>query len=185
MDPVSMGMGALQAVGGGIQAWIGGRKAKRFGRELDELQTPTTQSSATIANYYDRASANPLDSPMYKMQKEQIDRNAAGSLSALNSRRGGILGVAGILRGQNDAYQRAGANAFQQQNWMLGNAVRMKNADDNRVFEINKMMPFQKKYSILSGKLQGAQQTVNAGLNNLFNGLGTVAGGSMIGKKDS
>lgn len=180
-DPISAGLGALQAIGGGLQAIIGGGKAKRYRRELEQLQTPTTTSSAAISNYYDQARANAFDSPFYKLQKEQIDRNSASALSTLNSRRSGLLGAASILRAQNDAYARAGATADQQQRGMLANAVRMKAGDDERVFQQNKMLPFQKKYSILSSQLAGAQQTVNAGLQNIFGGLGGAAAGAMIG----
>lgn len=167
-------LGGLQAAGGIAQAIIGGRQAKKAQRALENLQTPTTTSSASINDYYNRASANPYETSLYRMQQQNINRGAATGLAMLQDRRSALGGISSLIRAQNDGLLRAGASAEQQQLGMLGSAARMKSADDERVFNINKMMPFQKQYSLLSSKAMAANQMMNAGVQNAFAGIGTL-----------
>lgn len=180
-DPVSAALGGLQAVGGIVQSIIGGRRARKATQELENLKSPTTTSSASINDYYNRASANPYDTAAYRLQKEQLERNAAAGISALQGRRAGLLGINSILRSQNDATLRAAANAEQMQRSMFADATRLKANDDARVFNINQMMPFERKYSLLASKAAGGNQLLNAGLSNTFGGLGTFGAGMAMG----
>lgn len=177
MDPITAGLGAVQAVAGGIQAIVGGARAKRAQRAYEKLATPTTTSSATISDYYNRASANPYDTAFYKGAQQNIARGTAQGLGALQTRGGGLSGVAALIRQQNDAYLRAAGQAEGMQRSMLGQAVGMKARDDERVFQINKMMPYEKMAQLYAAKAAGGNQIMNAGLQNVFGGIGTAAMG--------
>lgn len=164
-------------VAGGLQSVFGGRKAKKAQQALENLQVPTTTSSAAISDYYNRASQNPYESAMYRTQRQNASRATSAGLSMLQDRRSALGGISSLIRAQNDANLRAGAQAEQQQMGMLGNAVRLKASDDERVFQQNKMLPFQKQYSLLSSKAMAGNQQLNSGLQNIFGGLGTASMG--------
>lgn len=175
MPAAGLLLGGAQALTGLIGGLIGGGKARRAQRALERLQTPTTESNAATNNLYNQASASPYDTQMYQMQKQNIGRGTAAGLGALQDRRSALAGISGLIRGQNDALLRAGANAEQQQFGRLATATQMKAADDNRVWEINKYMPYQKQFALLSQKAGAAAQGANMGWQNLFGGLQTGA----------
>lgn len=170
LSPLSI-LGGVQALGGIAQSFIGAGQARRAISGLKKLQSPTTVSSASISDYYNRASQNPYESAMYRMQQQNIARGATQGISALQDRRSGLAGIGGIVRGQNDALLRAGANAEQQQLRMLGDATRLKASDDNRVFQINKMLPYETRRSLLASQAAAGNQILNSGLTNIFGGL--------------
>lgn len=178
MGPLAL-VGAAQGLIGLGQSLFGGGQARRARRALERLQTPTTTSSASISDYYNRASASPYDSLMYQTQKQNIGRGTTTGLSMLQDRRSGLAGIGGLIRAQNDSLLKAGATAEQQQWGRLGDATRLKSADEERVFNINKMLPYQKQYSLLASKAAGGNQIMNAGLGNIFGGLQTAAMGFM------
>lgn len=180
-DPFSIALGGLQAIGGGIQAISGRRQAKRAQEGYQNLATPTTQNNAAISDYYTRATANPYDTSFYKNAQQNINRGTAQGIGALQDRRAGISGIAGLLRQQNDSYLRAGAQAEGMQRSMLGHAVGLKARDDERVWGINKMMPYEKQAGIFLSKAAAGNQIMNSGLQNIFNGLGTAAMGASGG----
>lgn len=176
-------IGGIQAVGGLVQGLIGSARARRTQRELENLQTPTEQSNASVNNLYQSANANPYDTAMFKFQQQQAGRTTANALQGAQDRRGGLAVVGNLVRGQNDALLRAGATAQQQQQQRLAQATGFKVRDDQRLFDINKMMPYQKKFGLLAQKASGANQLANAGWKNLFGGLQTAAMGGMGGSK--
>jgi hypothetical protein len=167
--------GGAQMIGGLIQGISGSRQARRAENALENLKTPTTTSDAAINSYYTQANANPYDTNLYKQQSQQATRNLATGLNAAQDRRGGLASIAGLVRGSNDSLLRAGVAAEQQQRAMLANATRMKSMDNQRVWEINKMMPYQKKFTLLGQKAAGGNAKANAGWSNLFGGLQTMA----------
>lgn len=176
-------LGGLQAGAGLVQSLIGGSQARKARRALEALEVPKTTSSASISDYYNRAQADPYDTAMFRSQKQNIDRGVSTGISQLQSRGGALAGIQSILRGANDATLRAASVAEQQQRQMLGDAVRLKTADDQRVFNINELMPFERKSSILASKAAGGNQVMNAGLSNIFGGFGTMSMG--VGGGDS
>lgn len=175
--PLLAGLGIAQGAMGLAQTIIGGSQSRKARRELESLPNPTTTSSASISDYYNRASVNPYESAMYKMQQQNINRGVAGGLSALQDRRSALAGVSSLVRGQNDALLRAGSQAEQQQWGRLADATRLKYSDDQRVFNINQMLPWQQKVSMLSSKAAGGNQIMNSGLQNLFGGMNSAAMG--------
>jgi hypothetical protein len=176
--PAALALAGLQGIAGLAQGIFGGRKARKAERALENLQTPTTENNAAINNLYNQASASPYATASYQNQMQNINRGTTTALSALGGRRSALAGVSSVLRAQSDAMGRAGANAEQQQFGRLGAATQMKANDDNRVWEVNKYMPYQKQFSLLAQKAAGGNATANAGWQNLFGGMQTAAMGA-------
>ena len=169
---------AIQAGIGILQTGVGMIQAHRAQKQLEKLQTPTYQANAGILDYYNKAlsryQTNPYDSQAYKTQAQNIGRSTAQGLSALGDRRSALAGVSVLARGQNDALLNAGAlaegrrdHAFAQ----LGQAAGMKAGEDRMAFQVNQMMPYEKKYNLLAMKASGGNQVANAGLQNIMGGL--------------
>jgi hypothetical protein len=168
-------IGGAQAALGGVQMIAGLINGHRAQRDLEGLQTPTETANAAVNSYYNKASANAYDTPFYNMQKQNASRGLIGGLNQLQTRHSAIAGISSLVRGQNDALLKAGAQADNMQNARLASATQMKAADDRRLFDINKMLPYQKKFSLLGAKAAGANQMANAGIHNLFGGGSTAA----------
>lgn len=170
---VQGGIGLLQGI-------FGGGRARRAQRELARLQTPTYEKSQAIGDYYNKAlqryNINPAQSNLYRMQERNIQRNQAAGINALQSRRAGIGGISKIVQGSNDAMLNATAAAEQQQAQafgQLGQAAGMQAGEDRQAFNINKLMPYEKQYNLLSMKAGAGAQTANAGISNLFGAAST------------
>lgn len=170
MIPIGAAIGGAQAIFGGLQSLIGGGAARRAQRKLENLQTPTTTSDSAVSDYYDQA-RNPFNSLEYQMQKQNAGAGVAQGLSAFQDRRSGLAGIGGLIRQRNNSLLASAANAQSR----LGQATQMKSQDNQRVFGINKMLPYEKKFSLLAAKAGAANQTVNSGLSNIFGGLQTAA----------
>lgn len=171
---------AIQAGAGVIQAGLGFIQNAKAKKELQNLQSPTYTPNQAISDYYGKAlsrySANPYQSSLYKMQNQNIQRSTAQGIGALNDRRLGIGGISSLIQGQNDSLLKASAAAEGEQGQrlsQLGQATGMKAADDKYAFQTNQLMPYQQKYNFIVGKAQGGAQTANAGLQNIYGGLGS------------
>jgi len=175
MDPASIagliGGGAQSLLGLG-QAIFGGGAARRAQHALENLQTPTTTSDQAVSDYYNQA-LNPTSSLEYQLANKNANAGVAQGLTAFQDRRAGLAGIGGLIRQRNNTLLQAGANAQSK----LGQATQMKTADNQRVFNINKMLPYQKQFSLLASKASGGNQTMSAGLSNIFGGLQTGATG--------
>jgi len=172
---VSAGTGLYQAISGGI-------KQHKATKALENLQTPTATPSKAINDYYQEAlsryGASPYQSRLYQMQKQNIENNQATSLNAATDRRGGLASVGAINAQTNNALQGAGVaaeNQNAQRFGQLGQAAGQKNANDQYVFGINKMLPYQKTAQLLSGKAAAGGQELNAGLQNVVGGAQSAA----------
>lgn len=175
LSAVQAGAGAVQAIGGLIQA-------KRAQKQLENLHSPTYTPNQAIGDYYSKAlsrySANPYQSSLYKMQNQNIQRSTAQGIGALNDRRLGIGGISSLIQGQNDSLLKAGAAAEGEQGQrlqQLGAATGMKAQDDKYAFQTNQLMPYQQKYNMYAAKAAGGNQIMNAGLQNTFGGLGSAS----------
>lgn len=176
MNP-SMIIGGIQSLAGIAQAIAGSAKARRAQRGLENLQTPNAVADPEINNYYQQANANPYSTSLYQQAAQNAGRNLAGGLTLLQGKHSALAGISGLVRNQNDALLRAGVAAEQQQKQMLGQATRMKSMDNQRLWEINKLMPYQKTFSLLGAKASAGNQIANAGWGNIFGGLQTAAMG--------
>jgi len=179
----------LQEGAGLVQALIGGGKAKKAQKQLENLQSPTYAANKGILDYYNSAlsryGVSGADTAMYKRQQQDINRGVSTGIASLQDRRSGLGGVSSILRAANDASLNANVAAEQQRDRRfaeLGGATQLKAGEEAKEFEYNKMMPFQQKYNLLSMKAGAANQTANAGLSNIFGGLQNASNINMMSK---
>lgn len=189
LDPISLATGATQAGLGALQALIGGGKARKAQKQLENLQTPTYNESKSIMDYYNTAlqryNQNPYQSQQYQYANESADRSQAAGINALQGRNSAVGGVSRLAALRNDASLRAGVNAEQEQNQrfsQLGGAAEAKAGEDQRAFQYNQIAPYEKKYNLLSLKAGANNQTANAGIQNIFGGLSSIGDYSRINK---
>jgi hypothetical protein len=193
-DPISLGLSGVQTLFGIGQSIFGGNKQKKAQDELENLQTPTYNSNASILDYYNKAlqryNTNPYQSQQYQYGIQQGQRNTAAGVNALQDRGSAVGGISRLIALQNDNALKQGISAEQEQDQrfgQLGGATQMKSADDQYAFGINKLMPYQKQLDLLTAKAGGGGDVLNAGLSNIFGGLSsaTMANGSsnIFGKK--
>lgn len=176
-----MPLAAIPLIQGAIglgQTIFGNRKAKKAERALENLQSPEYSLNKGILNYYnealDRYNVNPTASALYKRNTQNILRNTATGLRALQDRRSALGGTSSIIRAMNDATLDTEVAAENQRNQRFGDlqgATMMKAGEEDKAFQINKMLPFERKYNLLAAKAGAANQTANAGLSNIFGGL--------------
>jgi hypothetical protein len=178
-----------QGIGGLIQAGIGlfgGRKARKA---LENLQTPVYTPAKSISDYYaeakNRYGISPYASTLYKATQQGIGRNINQGISALQDRRLGIGGISSLMQAGNDATLKAGIAAEQEQNQrfgQLGAASQAMAGEERQAFNINKIMPYEKRYNMLAMKAQGYNELLNSGLKNIFGGSQAGAAyGSALG----
>ncbi len=181
LDPLSLGLSATQFGVGALQSLFGFSRERKAEKELENLQTPKYAPNKAISDYYNEAlnrySVNPYSSQFYKTAQNTTNRNIASGLNVLRGRNT-VSGVSRLIALGNDSMQRAGVTAegIQSQNFgQLGNAANAKSGDDRYGFQINQLMPYQKKLQLLGMKAGGGAQAFNAGLQNMFGGLQTAA----------
>lgn len=188
VDPLTIMAGA-QAIGGiaqGITGFFGGRKARK---QLENLQTPTYTPAKSISDYYaeakQRYNTSPYASTMYNTQMQNINRNTAQGIAGLQSRRLGIGGISSLIQGQNDAMLKAAGAAELQRDQrfgQLGAASQAMAGEERQAFNINKMMPYERRYNLLAMKAQANNQLLNAGMQNVMGaGQTYLMGRSMQG----
>lgn len=178
MGPLALA--GIQAGAGILQGVIGGIGARKARRALEREPTPTYSPVKSITDYYNEAQRryqeSPYQSQLYKMQAQSIQRGTAQGLSALSDKRSGQAGVAGLVQAQNDAMLKAGAVAEQQREQrfgQLGQATGAMAGEQRKAWEVNQLMPYEKRMNILGQKAAGYSQLMNAGLQNAFGGLQT------------
>lgn len=177
MFPVSAAIqgavGIGQAVGGAIQA----HRAQKKLEKMVEGYKP----NASIMDYYNKAlqryNVNPYTSAQYRNQMQNAGRGLATGINALNDRRSVLGGISSLVQGYNDASLKATAAAEGQQAQalsQLGGATQMKAAEDFK--------PFEMKYNLQALKAGGGNETMRAGLSNIFGGASTYANYQMLDK---
>lgn len=172
---------AIQAGVGIAQSIIGGISARKNQKKLENLKTPTYTPNQSIKDYYSKAlqrfNVNPYSSAQYRMQSQNADRTTATGINALQNRRSAVGGISRLAGIQNDAMLNAGVAAEREQGQrfgQLGGATQMQAGDDRMAFQYNKIAPFEKEYNLLSQKAGAGNMTTNAGLGNIFGGLGSA-----------
>jgi hypothetical protein len=176
-----IGQGVSSALGttlGTVQTALGYFGQKKALKKLEGLNSPTYQKSTSISDYYNQAlnryQQSPTQSNLFKMQAQNIERGTTQGLSALQDRRSALAGVPGIVQAKNDATLKALAAAEQDQGQklgQLGNAAQAMAGEDRMAFNINQMMPYERKYNQLSQKAAASGQLMGAGLQNMFSGI--------------
>lgn len=188
MGPLALA--GIQAGAGILQGVIGGIGARKARRELERLPMPTYSPVKSITDYYNEAQKryqeSPYQSNLYKMQAQNIARGTTQGLSSLQDRRSAMAGIPALIQGQNDALLKAGVAAEQQREQrfgQLGDATNAMAGEQRKEWEVNQLMPYQRKAGILGQKASGYTQLMNAGLQNAFGGLqaGVMSKGGMFG----
>jgi hypothetical protein len=172
---------AIQAGAGLAQSIFGGGRARKAQRELENMSLPTYTPSKSITDYYSQAlsryNTDPYSSPLYKMQQQNAQRATNQGLAALQDRRSALAGVPALVQAQQDSMLNAAGIAEQRRDQdfaRLGQASGMKADEDRQAFNVNQMLPYQHRTNLLSQKAAGGAATMNAGLQNIFGGLGTM-----------
>lgn len=188
-DPVSLVAGGVQGLFGLGQSIFSGRKKaeKQLNRQIDAM--PKDVANRGIMDYYNTAlsryGVSPTDSALYKRSMGDIRAGQASAIAGLQDRRSGLAGTSSILRAGNRAALDANVAAEQERNRRfaeLGGATGMKANEEQRIFQQNQMMPWELKTNLAGQKLQGANQRANAGAQNIFNALGTLASSYTAGE---
>lgn len=179
----------LQGALGLGQAVLGGIKAHKAQKQLENLQTPVYNQSKSILDYYNTAlsryNQNPYQSQQYQYANQQADRSMAAGINALQGRGGAVGAISRLSALRNDAALRAGVNAEQEQNQrfgQLGQAAQLKTNEGDKAFQYNQLAPYEKKYNLLAMKGAGGNQIANAGISNLFGGIQSGIDYNMINK---
>lgn len=166
-------VGAASITAGAIQTSSANRKAKRAEQAVEDAAN-SYKPNQSIMDYYSEAlkryNVNPSDSAFYKRNIGNINRQTAGALSSLQSRRSAVAGTPYILRAANDATlntEVAAENEKDQRFGALGGVTGAKAAEEK--------YPFELKYNLQSLKAGAGAQGVNAGLNNIYGGLSSAA----------
>jgi hypothetical protein len=173
MLPLAAGLAIGQGVMGLAQTILGGSAAHKAQKEMEGM-IKNYQPNQSIMDYYSKAlnryNVNPYNSNLYQMQSNNIQRGTAAGISALQDRRSALAGVSSLVQGQNDGLLKAAATAEGQQGQalsQLGHATGMKAQEDSKKFDM--------KYNLLAMKAGGGNQTMNAGIRNVFGGMGSLA----------
>ena len=153
------GLGVLQTGLGILQRGAGYRQAKKALKDLGPNQG--------ILDYYEQAKqrygVSPTESALYKRQQQNIGRNVATGLGALQ-REGNVLGgVSSLVRGASDAALNAEIAAEQQRAQrfgQLGSAAQMKASEELR--------PKQLAFQLAAQKAAGGTQLANVGMSNIY-----------------
>jgi hypothetical protein len=187
------GQSMKQQQGGLLQMGIGFFGGRRARKALEGLQSPTYTPAKSISDYYTEAkqryNQSPYASTLYNTQMQSIGRNTAQGIAGLQSRRQGIGGISALIQGQNDATLKAAGAAEQQREQRFGQYGQASGAmagEERQAFNINKMMPYERRYNMLAQKAQGYNQMFNAGLQNVYGaGQAGAAYGSGLSSQGS
>jgi len=192
MEPMTIAALAAgaQAVGGGLQALLSGRKKRES--ELNDFakQSPLYTPNKSINDYYQQAlnryNENPYQSQQYQIGAQNIQRATAQGLGAMQDRRGGIGGASRLAEAQMSGLQNLGANAEGQRNarfGQLGQAAQAKTAEDYKAFDINQMTPYNRQLQLKQMAAQAANSRFNAGMQTMSSGLGNLAYAGMSNQR--
>ena len=169
-----------QGVLGAAQGIIGSINARKSQKKLEGM-IDNYQPNQSIMDYYTKAlnryNPNPYSSQQYQNAQKNIRRSGAGVIAGATDRRAGLGMLGSIVQGETDALGNAAASAEQQQGQnlaQLGQATGMKDREDKYKFEA--------KYNLLSQKAGANNATANAGISNLFGGLGSLQDYATINK---
>lgn len=178
-DPISLGLGGAQALGGILQSVFSGKKKAES--ELENYSN-SYQKNPSIMDYYSKAlnkfNANPYDSATYQNATKMAGRGLTTGINTLQDRRSILSGLPGLVQGSDDAALKAASAAEREQQanlHTLGNATAMKAREDR--------VPFDLQYNLLLQKAEAANQQKAAGWKNIFGGVGTAVAGFSKGNK--
>jgi hypothetical protein len=179
--------GTIAAVGtagsltmGGIQMANANKQQKRAQAELERqaANSPLRKESKSLNDYYQQAlnryQESPYQSAAYQQAMQNARRTTASGISALQDRRSAIGGISRLGGLESRASQGAVAQGEQMQAQRfseLGRATQMKKANEDELFDINTMTPYQRKLQLEQMKGAAAGERYNAGMQMVGQGL--------------
>lgn len=169
----SVGMGAYNAISANKQ-----QKRAQSELERQAANNPLRKESKSLNDYYQQAlnryNENPYQSAAYQQTMQNARRTTASGLSALQDRRSAIGGISRLGGMERDASLGAAAQGEQmkaQRFSELGRATQMKKGDEDELFDINVMTPYQRKLQLEQMKGAAAGERYNAGMQMVGQGL--------------
>lgn len=174
---------SIAQTGAGLfQSLFSGRRKQERELERQLGSSPMYQANKGIADYYQQAlnrfNENPYQSAQYQTAARNAQRLTSTGLSALQDRRSALAGVNRLVGVQNDALQNAAVQAEQQRNIrfnQLGSATQAQAGEQRRAFDINTMSPYLRRLQMQQMKTGAANARFDAGLSNIFGGLGSAS----------
>ena len=179
--------GTIAAVGtagslamGGVQMANANKQQKRAQAELERqaANSPLRKESKSLNDYYQQAlnryQESPYQSAAYQQAMQNARRTTASGLSALQDRRsaiGGISRLGGLERGASLGAVAQGEQMKAQRFSELGRATQMKKANEDELFDINVMTPYQRKLQLEQMKGAAEGERYNAGMQMVGQGL--------------
>lgn len=164
------------------QTLFGGRNKAIKEMEKKASSSPIYQGSKPISDYYEEAknryAVSPYQSNQYQVARQNIERGTAAGLNTLQGRGGALAGASRLVGAQNDALLKAGSMAEQERNQrfgQLGSATGMKSSDEMKKFQINQLDPYNRGMQLAMMKAGAAGAKSDAGLSNLFSGVGNAS----------
>lgn len=175
MNPIMAAMQGIQAVGGIAQMIAGSRILRR--NKLPEYEIPQEYGNNIALADTIRNMGMPKEE--YQQGLQNIQRNAAFGIGALQNRRGGLAGIGNIVQRSNDATLGLDARAAQMRNSNMIAGTQMK-AQANQMLALQKLAKQQwEKQNPYLRKLSEGQALVGAGMQNLFGAAKGVAQGEL------
>jgi len=166
-------VGGVSIAAGAIQTSSANKKRKAAEAQIEGM-ADSYKPNQSIMDYYSEAlkryNVNPSDSAFYKRNIGNINRQTAGALGNLQSRRSAVAGTPYILRAANDATldTEVAAEGMKEGRFgQLGGITGMKAQEEK--------YPFEMRYNLQSLKAGAGAQGVNAGLSNIYGGLSSAA----------
>ena len=188
MSWITVGVAAGTAVWGGIKAGKARKEQKSAEAQLENLaaNSPLRKESKSLNDYYQQAlnryNESPYQSAAYQQTMQNARRTTASGLGALQDRRSAIGGISRLGGMERDASLSAVARGEQMQAQRfseLGRATQMKKRDEDELFDINKMTPYQRRLQLEQMKGAAAGERYNAGMQMLGQGLSNAAAGGL------
>ena len=175
---------ALSVGAGAFTAIKAGRQQKNAQAELERqaANSPLRKESKSLNDYYQQAlnryKESPYQSAAYQQAMQNARRTTASGLSALQDRRSAIGGISRLGSMESGASQRAVAQGEQMQAQRfseLSRATQMKKRDEDELFDINVMTPYQRRLQLEQMKGAAAGERYNAGMQMIGQGLSNAA----------
>ena len=194
MSWIAAGVSVGNAILGGIKSGRARREQMAAETNLANLAqtSPLRKESKSLNDYYQQAlnryKESPYQSAAYQQAMQNARRTTASGLSALQDRRSAIGGISRLGSMESGASQRAVAQGEQMQAQRfseLSRATQMKKRDEDELFDINVMTPYQRRLQLGQMKAAAAGERYNAGLQMIGQGLsgaGTVAASKYKGE---
>lgn len=168
---IGLGISAASGIAQGIQGFSQTRKGRKA---LEGLDRPTYEAPEEYLQNVQSAKAasqQGIGAAQKRFFTENILRSRQDALAASSTRRGGLVGLQGIVGQEQQAFGQLAAQdvlARERGQAQLTQARTALGQQRQMEFNINQMQPYQQD-------LASAQAMIGAGQQNIFGGLSTVA----------